>query len=472
MLRPTSPVVLFTVLLASLATAGCGGGSSSGRPLADAGPDQAVPSGALVVLDGSGSTSASGAALTYAWTQTLGPAVALSDPGARQPTFRAPVVPPGAGAVTLSFSLTVLDSATASTPSTVTVTVSAAAAGKPVADAGPGQAVASAAMVSLDGGGSSDPAGRALSYAWTQVSGPAISLSGGTTAHPTFTAPTVASGAPPVALVFSLVVTAGIDSSVPSQVVVTVNPQGAGFPPPPGIPGPAPSDPNPPPIGGSGSKRWQMGAADGLYVQDPAAGEPTVAGFLVVTAGPVSSGNFIPPADTVVTLNGVPLLRDPALNGAYFRVDPAGPQPVVGSGGRIVLVATGTIGGKPVTRTLVLPCPAAVAVTISPPVGASLGGVASVHLASASDLTVNVGVPLMASKFPTATLFGYDPATRMLSGSGSPRLIPPGPLSLDVPVTTTTSGAYLLDLRWPGQFVLDGESGSFCGLAERWTFAR
>ena len=60
---------------------------------ADAGRNQEVESGATVTLDGSRSVSFTpGATLTYAWTQTSGTTVELSDATAQQPTFTAPSV--------------------------------------------------------------------------------------------------------------------------------------------------------------------------------------------------------------------------------------------------------------------------------------------------------------------------------------------------------------------------------------------
>lgn len=253
---------------------------------------------------------------------------------------------------------------------------------------------------------------------------------------------------------------------------------GAGAPPGPGTPAPAPFDPAPAPVGGSGSNRFEVGAALGLYVVDPAAGEPSVQGFVVVTLGPIGSGNFIPPDDTVVTLNGVALLRDPNLNGAYWRVDPAGPQPVVGSGGRMVIVAKGTVLGALVSRTLVLPCPSDVDVISTPAVGAVLTPAPAparpLHLTSASDITLNVGIAAMNGIFPTAMLDGFDPATRTIVPipSGSVVIVPPGPLDVSLPVLDTPAPAYLLDLRWPGPWVIDGETGGFCGLVKRWTYAK
>jgi MYXO-CTERM domain-containing protein len=64
-------------------------------------------------------------------------------------------------------------------------------AGIPLANAGPDQSVALNAMVALDGRASSDPVvgPQPLGYAWDQLAGPAVTLTGATTATPTFTAP-------------------------------------------------------------------------------------------------------------------------------------------------------------------------------------------------------------------------------------------------------------------------------------------
>jgi uncharacterized cupredoxin-like copper-binding protein len=58
----------------------------------------------------------------------------------------------------------------------------------PIADAGPNQIGIAAGQVTLNGSGSYDPDGDPLTYQWTQVGGPSVSLSGANTATATFTA--------------------------------------------------------------------------------------------------------------------------------------------------------------------------------------------------------------------------------------------------------------------------------------------
>lgn len=98
----------------------------------------------------------------------------------------------------------------------------------PIANAGANQTVSSGVTVTLNGSASSDPDGSIASYAWTQTAGtPAVTLTNGTTAQPTFPAPTVVAAA---TLTFSLVVTDNRGAASPAATVnVLVNPVAAGI---------------------------------------------------------------------------------------------------------------------------------------------------------------------------------------------------------------------------------------------------
>lgn len=141
----------------------------NGAPVADAGTDQAVTTGDTVTLDGSLSRDGELDPLTYAWTldsQPVGGTAALSNPTAIKPTFVADL------AGVYNVSLVVNDGLIDSLPSTVTVTATDPPNLPPTANAGLDLEVTSQTTVVLDGGGSSDPEGGALSYAWAMVSQP------------------------------------------------------------------------------------------------------------------------------------------------------------------------------------------------------------------------------------------------------------------------------------------------------------
>lgn len=92
----------------------------------------------------------------------------------------------------------------------------------PVVNAGFDQTVKGGAFVTLDGSGSLDPEGAALSYGWVQADGPAVALSSPTSARPTFTAPSNLIW--PTTFAFELQVADGLGWSIPDAVSVIVNP--------------------------------------------------------------------------------------------------------------------------------------------------------------------------------------------------------------------------------------------------------
>jgi hypothetical protein len=90
------------------------------RPVANAGPDQRVSSGAKVTLTGAASTDDRGI-VSYRWVKISGPSVTLSGANSVNASFVAPRVT--SGSVTLTFRLTVTDAGRLSSTDTVNIIV-------------------------------------------------------------------------------------------------------------------------------------------------------------------------------------------------------------------------------------------------------------------------------------------------------------------------------------------------------------
>ncbi|PVY77568.1 REJ domain-containing protein, partial [Tamilnaduibacter salinus] len=199
-------------------------------PVADAGEDRSVTSGAEVTLDGTGSSQnddpSGSAPLTYSWSQTSGTAVTLSDPSDAQPTFTAPTV---TAAEQLEFNLVVSDDTGNSDSDSVVVEVTPEAVDEPpVADAGPdqpsaGEEILPGDTVTLNGSNSSDvPDDLAdLTFAWTEVTSTGVTLSDSSDMMPTFTAPDL--GASGGTLEFQLTVEDTAGQSDTDSVLINVS---------------------------------------------------------------------------------------------------------------------------------------------------------------------------------------------------------------------------------------------------------
>lgn len=182
-------------------------------PIANAGSDQHVFIGEIATLDGSASSDLDGDALTYQWSiisAPIGSASVLSDAAAVMPTLTIDAH----GSYELQ--LIVNDGTVDSAPDTVILTVDNV---RPVAHAGPDQAVRIGDTAALDGSASSDVDGDALSYHWTMIAQPADSHA--TLSDPTSVMPTLmidAYGSYEI----QLVVNDGRDDSDPDTVLLNV----------------------------------------------------------------------------------------------------------------------------------------------------------------------------------------------------------------------------------------------------------
>ncbi|CAM2067436.1 Chitinase C-terminal domain-containing protein [Sulfidibacter corallicola] len=159
-------------------------------PVANAGMDARYEGPADVTLDGSASFDPDGDPLSYAWTQTGGPAVAIRDADQARAGFEAPEVQEN---TTYRFELAVNDGEFSDSDEVVITIAPKPRNQPPTANAGSDLAATAPARVALDGSASSDPDGDALQYSWQQVTGPTVVLEGANGATPSFEVASVAS---------------------------------------------------------------------------------------------------------------------------------------------------------------------------------------------------------------------------------------------------------------------------------------
>ena len=195
--------------------------SSNTNPVAVVAAVLNATAGNPVPLNGTASSDAdSGDELTFVWTLTARPAgsnATLINSKSATPSFTPDVV----GDYTAT--LVVNDGIADSTPAAVTFTTSVSTGGSsniaPVANAGPDQNTTVGSLVTLSGTISSDANGDAIKYVWTltPASGSSATLTGVTTARPTFI-PDIAGN-----YTATLIVNDGVVNSTADTVTITAS---------------------------------------------------------------------------------------------------------------------------------------------------------------------------------------------------------------------------------------------------------
>jgi hypothetical protein len=174
-------------------------------PVANAGSSQNVAP-QRVILDGSASYDPAGLTLSYSWTQVSGTSVIIETPTASTASFM------GIKAGAYQFRLT-CSNGTSTASATVNVTIQNIA---PSVSAGSNRTIGAGTQITLHATGA-DPNEDTLSYQWTKVSGPSVTLPSLAQQDITFT-PTNAGQ-----YIFSVRCSDGVNTSTASQVTVTVN---------------------------------------------------------------------------------------------------------------------------------------------------------------------------------------------------------------------------------------------------------
>ena len=197
-------------------------------PVADAGNDVNVIAGVEIILDGTGSTSAENTVLTYSWSvvdSPQGSQWSLDDTETSNPIFSSSE----SGVYTVL--LVVNDGQRESVPDQIVITVDAIQASnkKPVAVAGDNTSGETGVEINLIGSASTDADGDTLSFQWRIASQPPNSL-----ATITGSDSVTASLIPDIQgeYVIELVVSDGVEFSVPDTLVVDIVESGSGNSPP------------------------------------------------------------------------------------------------------------------------------------------------------------------------------------------------------------------------------------------------
>lgn len=189
---------------------------SNSAPIANAGIDQNVTTGSVVMLDGMASSDSNNDLITYVWRLSSAPSASNADiqnNTSVSSNFTADVD----GSYIIE--LVVNDGTVNSTPDTVEI-IATTANSAPIANAGSDDNVVTGQSETLNGSSSSDADGDTLTYQWSLITAPT-----GSTASIVDSTSSVSSFTPDIdgVYVLQLVVNDGMVDSAPDTVMITAN---------------------------------------------------------------------------------------------------------------------------------------------------------------------------------------------------------------------------------------------------------
>jgi len=189
------------------------------QPIANAPASLDAIGNELVTMDGSSSIDSDGTIASYAWIQTSGTSVAITNANQSIASFTAPNID-----AQLGFQLTVTDNDGSTNSRSLIVNLTKEAPvivenQAPVANAGSDQTIDEKTLTSLNGNASNDPDGTIVSYSWVQISGGNVAISNANQAVASITGPDVETDTP---LTFQLTVTDNEGASSSDTTVLLI----------------------------------------------------------------------------------------------------------------------------------------------------------------------------------------------------------------------------------------------------------